>query len=177
MVKHMKKQQLKYSIFTVLSIIAGICLDQYTKYLAVTHLKERPSIVIIRNVFELSYLENKGAAFGIMQNQRWFFIVSFVFIIAIILWIYIKLPASVRFLPLHACSALIVMGAIGNLVDRVKLGYVIDFFYFSLIDFPIFNVADIFVVTGVILLAVLILFVYTEDEVDVILSFRRMNRK
>lgn len=173
----MKKQQLKYYIFTVLSIIAGICLDQYTKYLAVTHLKERPSIVIIRNVFELSYLENKGAAFGIMQNQRWFFIVSFVFIIAIILWIYIKLPASVRFLPLHACSALIVMGAIGNLVDRVKLGYVIDFFYFSLIDFPIFNVADIFVVTGVILLAVLILFVYTEDEVDVILSFRRMNRK
>lgn len=173
----MKKQQLKYYIFTVLSIIAGICLDQYTKYLAVTHLKERPSIVIIRNVFELSYLENKGAAFGIMQNQRWFFIVSFIFIIAIILWIYIKLPASVRFLPLHACSALIVMGAIGNLVDRVKLGYVIDFFYFSLIDFPIFNVADIFVVTGVILLAVLILFVYTEDEVDVILSFRRMNRK
>lgn len=173
----MKKQQLKYYIFTVLSIIAGICLDQYTKYLAVTHLKDRPSIVIIRNVFELSYLENKGAAFGIMQNQRWFFIVSFVFIIAIILWLYIKLPASVRFLPLHACSALIVMGAIGNLVDRVKLGYVIDFFNFSLIDFPIFNVADIFVVTGVILLAVLILFVYTEDEVDDILSFRRMNRK
>lgn len=173
----MKKQQLKYYIFTVLSIIAGICLDQYTKYLAVTHLKDRPSIVIIRNVFELSYLENKGAAFGIMQNQRWFFIVSFVFIIAIILWIYIKLPASVRFLPLHACNALIVMGAIGNLVDRVKLGYVIDFFYFSLIDFPIFNVADIFVVTGVILLAVLILFVYTEDEVDDILSFRRMNSK
>lgn len=61
MVKHMKKQQLKYYIFTVLSIIAGICLDQYTKYLAVTHLKERPSIVIIRNVFELSYLENKGS--------------------------------------------------------------------------------------------------------------------
>lgn len=173
----MKKQQLKYYIFTVLSIIAGICLDQYAKYLAVTHLKDRPSIVIIRNVFELSYLENKGAAFGIMQNQRWFFIVSFVFIIAIILWLYIKLPASVRFLPLHTCSALIVMGALGNLVDRVKLGYVIDFFYFSLIDFPIFNVADIFVVTGVILLAVLILFVYTEDEVDDILSFRRMNRK
>ncbi len=172
----MKKQQIKYYIITILSIIAGICLDQYTKFLAVTHLKDRPSVVLIRNVFELSYLENKGAAFGIMQNQRWFFIVSFVFIIAIILWLYVKLPASKRFLPLHACSALIVAGAIGNLVDRVKLGYVIDFFYFSLIDFPIFNVADIFVVTGVILLAILILFVYTEDEVDDILSFRRMNR-
>lgn len=172
----MKKQQIKYYIITILSIITGICFDQYTKFLAVTHLKDRPSVVLIRNVFELSYLENKGAAFGIMQNQRWFFIVSFVFIIAIILWLYVKLPASKRFLPLHACSSLIVAGAIGNLVDRVKLGCVIDFFYFSLIDFPIFNVADIFVVTGVILLAILILFVYTEDEVDDILSFRRMNR-
>lgn len=173
----MNKQQIKYYLITLISVIAGICLDQYTKFLAVTHLKDKPPFVIIQNVFELHYLENKGAAFGILQNQQWFFIVSFVFIITIVIWLYIKLPTSKRFLPLHICSALIVTGAIGNLVDRLKLGYVIDFFYFSLIDFPIFNVADIFVVTGVIFLAVAILFVYTEDELDDILSFQRMHRK
>lgn len=173
----MNRQQVKYYIISLISVVAGIVLDQFTKFLAIEHLKGKPSFVIIKNVFELSYLENKGAAFGILQNQRWFFIVSFVFVITIIFMLYIKLPTSKRFIPLHVCSTLIVAGAIGNLVDRVKLGYVIDFFYFSLIDFPIFNVADIFVVVGVICLAVCILFVYSEEEVDDILSFPRMNRK
>lgn len=176
MVRAMNKQPIKYYVITLVSVIAGILFDQFTKFLAVIYLKDKEPHVIIHHVFELHYLENRGAAFGIMQNQRWFFIVSFVFIIFMILMLYIKLPTNKRFLPLHICSALIVTGAIGNLIDRVRLGYVVDFFYFSLIDFPIFNVADIFVVVGVIMLAVLILFVYTENELDDILSFRRMNR-
>lgn len=176
MVKCMNKQQIKYYIVSLISVVAGILLDQYTKFLAVTHLKDQSPYIIIKNVFELNYLENKGAAFGIMQNQRWFFVVSFVVVILIIFLLYIKLPTSQRFIPLHICSALIVAGAIGNLIDRVRLGYVVDFFYFSLIDFPIFNVADIFVVIGVITLAIVILFVYTEKELDDILSFRKTNQ-
>ena len=82
MVKCMNKQQIKYYIVSLISVVAGILLDQYTKFLAVTHLKDQSPYIIIKNVFELNYLENKGAAFGIMQNQRWFFVVSFVVVMA-----------------------------------------------------------------------------------------------
>lgn len=164
---------MKCYIFSIAAVIAGVVLDQYTKLLAVRHLKDQEAFTIINHVFQLQYLENRGAAFGILQNQRGFFLFSFIVIIAAILYLYRRLPVSRHFLPLHICAVLITAGAFGNMIDRIRLGYVIDFFYFELIDFPIFNVADIFVVIGVALLAVLVLFVYKEDELDVLFSFRK----
>ena len=110
------------------------------------------------------------------QNQRTFFIISFVIVMMAVLWIYRRLPAAKRFLPIYISGVLLVAGAFGNMIDRLRLGYVVDFFYFELIDFPIFNVADIFVVTGVLLLAVVILFVYDEEEVDHIISLKRADK-
>ena len=78
----------------------------------------------------------------------------------------IRLPEVKRLLPLKACIVAIAAGAIGNMIDRVRLGYVIDFFYFELIDFPIFNVADIYVTVAAFALVLLILFYYKEDEID-----------
>lgn len=154
-------------------MIAGIALDQYTKLSAVRHLKDAEPFILIKNVFQLRYLENRGAAFGILQNRKIFFILSFLIIMTCVIYLYGRLPAAKRFLPLRACGALIMAGASGNMIDRLRLGYVVDFFYFELIDFPIFNVADIFVVVGVILLAVLILFVYNDNELDMILSLKK----
>lgn len=173
----MNKKYMKCYITSILAVLAGIFLDQYTKFLAVEHLKDREPFVIIKDVFQLYYLENRGAAFGVLQNQKIFFIFSFIIIICAMAYLYTKLPITRRFLPLHICSVLIVAGAFGNVIDRFKLGYVIDFFYFELINFPVFNVADIFVVVGVGILAIFILFFYNEKELDFIFNWKRKSRK
>ena len=85
---------------------------------------------------------------------------------AAVIYIYVKMPHERKFLPLEACMACIVAGAIGNIIDRIRNGFVVDFIYFSLIDFPVFNVADIFVTCSAIALIVLFLFVYKEDDID-----------
>lgn len=173
----MDKKHIQYYILCLLGVISGIVLDQYTKALAVERLKGGKPFVIIENIFQLHYLENRGAAFGMFQNQRTFFIISFVIVMMAVLWIYRRLPAAKRFLPIYISGVLLVAGAFGNMIDRLRLGYVVDFFYFELIDFPIFNVADIFVVAGVLLLAVVILFVYDEEEVDHIISLKRADKE
>ena len=154
-------------LLSIIIIVIGVVLDQFTKNLAVTHLQDAP-IPIIENVFELQYLENKGAAFGMMQNQQLFFVVIGVIMLVLFSYMYVKMPHTKRFLPLRACFVAITAGAIGNMIDRLALNYVIDFFYFKLIDFPIFNVADIYVTCATFALAFLIIFYYKEDEIDAI---------
>lgn len=154
-------------LLSIIIIVIGVVLDQFTKNLAVTHLQDAP-IPIIENVFELQYLENRGAAFGMMQNQQLFFVVIGVIMLVLFSYMYVKMPHTKRFLPLRACFVAITAGAIGNMIDRLALNYVIDFFYFKLIDFPIFNVADIYVTCATFALAFLIIFYYKEDEIDAI---------
>jgi signal peptidase II len=101
-----------------------------------------------------------------MQGQQTFFVISALIAVAVITYVYFKLPWKKRFHPLRAVVLFIAAGAVGNLIDRLVLGYVVDFFYFELIDFPIFNVADIYVTCATIILALLILFYYKEDELD-----------
>ncbi len=152
-------------IISLLCVAIGILADQYTKYLASTHLQNAP-IPLIDGVFELQYLENRGASFGMLQNQQWLFLIITVVLLIIITRLYIKLPHTKRILPLRICLVCITAGAIGNMIDRIRLGYVVDFLYFKLINFPIFNVADIFVTVSTFLIAFLILFYYKEEEFD-----------
>lgn len=162
-------------LLSIIIIVIGVVLDQFTKNLAVTHLQDAP-IPIIENVFELQYLENRGAAFGMMQNQQLFFVVIGVIMLVLFSYMYVKMPHTKRFLPLRACFVAITAGAIGNMIDRLALNYVIDFFYFKLIDFPIFNVADIYVTCATFALAFLIIFYYKEDEIDAIFHiFKKKN--
>ena len=83
-----------------------------------------------------------------------------------IIWFYLHVPMTKKLLPLRICAVFIFSGAIGNFIDRLKLGYVVDFFYFKLIDFPVFNVADIYVTVGTFILAFLLLFYYKEEDLD-----------
>lgn len=147
-------------------------LDQWTKGLAVSRLKGQEPFIIIKDVFQLTYLENRGAAFGLFQNQRIFFFASAAIILGIVIWFYLRVPMEKHFLPLRICAVMIAAGAVGNLIDRAVLNYVVDFFYFELIDFPVFNVADIFVTVSTILVALLILFYYKEEDIDKILHRR-----
>ena len=155
----------KSYLISLFAVLTGVALDQYTKILAVKHLQDAP-IPIIDGIFELHYLENRGAAFGMLQNQRTFFLIVTTIILICSAILMVKLPETKRTIPLKACIVSIVAGAIGNLIDRVRLNYVIDFLYFELIDFPIFNVADIYVTVAAFSLIFLILFYYKESELE-----------
>lgn len=148
-----------------------ISADQISKYFAVTKLKDNPSRVVFDGVFELHYLENHGAAFGILQDQKAIFILIAVAVLAVIFYVLMKTPYQKMYTKLHISLVFIASGAIGNLIDRVRFDYVVDFFYFSLIHFPIFNVADIYVTLSSIYLVILLLFVYKENDLD-FLTFR-----
>lgn len=142
-------------ILSIIAIVVLVSLDQFVKYLTVTHLMLKP-IVLIENVFELTYVENKGAAWSILENQIWFFILMTVIILALIAYAFHK---KMIYTKLGQISlVLICAGAIGNLIDRITHGYVIDMFSFKLINFPVFNVADICIVCGGILFVFYMMF-------------------
>lgn len=156
-------------------IILGLLIaaDRYTKYLAVIYLKDKPAYRIWNMVFELSYLENRGAAFGIMQNAKYFFLAVAIIMVIFVFYALIKVPNSARHALIRICLILIGAGAVGNMIDRLTTEYVVDFFYFRLINFPIFNVADIYVTVACALLIIGILFIYKEDD----LSFLKIGSK
>lgn len=144
-----------------------ITVDQLTKNLAVEHLRGQESVVLWEGVFELRYLENRGAAFGILQNRRTFFLILTILLLIVIAYIYLKrIPNERRFVWLDIIAILFFAGAIGNFIDRFVQDYVVDFFYFCLINFPIFNVADIYVTVAAALLIILGFFYYKEDDFE-----------
>lgn len=146
-------------------IAALVVLDQVTKAFAKAALAAGP-FVIWPGVFELQYLENRGAAFGVLQGRQWFFIILTIAFVIAAVFIYGKVPRTKRMRALRLCIVFLIAGAIGNWIDRVFLGYVRDFFYFSLINFPIFNVADICVSVTMCVLVILVLFVYKDHDFD-----------
>lgn len=162
----MKKRTLKSYLYALAWIVALVAADQFTKWLAVVNLKDQEALVLIPGVFELHYLENRGAAFGMFQGKQFLFMAGAALVFLVILFFYRKIPLGKRFFPLRFCAVLICAGAAGNMIDRIFLNYVVDFFYFSLIDFPIFNVADCYVVVACFLFAILILFIYKDEELS-----------
>lgn len=159
-----------------LGLLAGSALltglDQWTKLLVVNHLKGQSPIVIWDGVFELLYSENRGAAFGMLQGKQSFFLIVASCVFAAVVYAFWKMPANRRYVPLQVCLTFITAGAVGNMIDRVVQGYVVDFLYFKLIDFPIFNVADCYVTVATAILFILMMWYYTDEELDVF-SFRR----
>lgn len=147
--------------FIILIILIGV--DQITKYFASIFLTSS-SIPLINDILELQYVKNRGAAFSIFQNKTIFLIVDTIVIIAFILYYYIKIPSNNKYKLLKFTLILILAGAIGNLIDRVFLNYVVDFIYFKPIDFPKFNIADMYVSIGSIILLHLIILKYRDDE-------------
>ena len=144
-------------LFYILLIFAGIAVDQLSKYLAVIFLSPVSTVPIVPHVFHLTYVENNGAAFSMLSGKQTFLIVITAVFIAAFLYVLWVMPKKKRYYDINFALALIVSGAIGNLIDRIRLNYVIDFFDVRLIGFAIFNIADIFVVAGCFL-AIIALF-------------------
>ena len=151
----------------LIAIMVGVVgLDQLTKWIAVINLKGAPSFPLWKDVLHFTYAENTGMAFSLLsgKDERWIFMVlSTVAIIGMLIYLFYVRPQS-RWMQVSV--AMIVGGGIGNMIDRVVLGYVVDFIDFTLIDFAIFNVADSFVCVGAgILIAYLML--------DIIKDYRK----
>ncbi len=153
----------RYGIFGIFCILL-ISFDQWTKYMAYSFLRTGGPFVIADGIFELHYSENTGAAFGILEGRQIIFLVIAAVVTAAVLFYLRKIPSGKRYYPLYFSLLLLTSGAVGNVIDRITRGFVVDFFYFKLIDYPIFNVADCYVVVAAILLLVLVAFVYKDDE-------------
>lgn len=168
----MSKHKVKLLIIDLVLLILLVCADQFSKYTAVLKLKNQPAFNIIDGVLEFNYLENRGAAFGMLQNQKSFFVFVAVIFLGVIIYVLIKTPDDKKYTKLHFLLVMIAGGAIGNMIDRLKLDYVVDFIYIVLINFPIFNVADMYVTFSTVILIIQILFVYNENDFH-FLSFKK----
>lgn len=142
-----------YSFIFVFSILS----DQFSKYWALNSLKNKDSIKLIGDFLRFTYAENKGAAFSILQDRRWFFVIITVSVLVLLAFVFFRNKKLTKLSKL--AIVMISGGAIGNFIDRLRLGFVIDFIdvrFFGYYNFPIFNIADSFVVCGTILMAILI---------------------
>ena len=168
-------ERLKKMIWGIVIIIAGIGLDQITKLLARKFLAPKKSITIIKDFFNLTYVENKGGAWGTFSGKLWLFII--VTVIALGVMFYLLKDFDLKNNKLYSIGlTLVISGAIGNFIDRVINGYVIDFVYFELINFPVFNVADIYITVSGFFLIILFLFYYNDDDFDTVFSIKRKDK-
>lgn len=179
------KKSVKALVYSGISVLFLVMLDQITKLSAINHLKNKDSVSVIDGVFELKYLENQSAAFSLdpvsllhkifhfsyfethpdafLLCKMIFFIVLTIFVLIIIAIIYRKIPWNRHFFWINLIMIEFFAGALGNLVDRIIYQHVVDFLYFSLIDFPVFNVADIYVTLAALGLIIVLIYCREED--------------
>ncbi len=157
-------------IVDIIFVAVLVFIDQFTKVLAYNNLKDNRPIEIIPSVLQLYYLPNgnRGAAFGIMSGHKAFFVFVAIVVVLVIFFALQFIPATKKFNLFRVMLLFIAAGGIGNMIDRIRLDFVIDFIYFCLINFPIFNVADVYVTVSAIVVIVLIVFVYKDSDLEII---------
>ncbi len=155
-------------LLAILSFVVLIVIDQVSKYMIVSNMELHSSIPLIEDVLEIHYIQNHGAAWGVLENQQLLFIICAVIACIFGTIFFIKCVRANQFNVLQACIVLIMSGAIGNVIDRIRYRYVIDFIYVKLIDFPVFNIADCYVTIGFFLTVIMILFFYKEEDLEVL---------
>lgn len=162
----------KLLILDTAVMLVLLLFDQFTKYLAISRLKGNPALVLIRGVLELQYVENRGMAFSLFQDRKVFILGMGFIVMAVILFFLFRIPDGKRFRIVHFLLSALIAGALGNIIDRIRFDYVVDFISFVLIHYPVFNVADCYIVICAIALFVLFMFVYKEEELE-FLNFRK----
>ena len=179
----MKKNKVVLYITFLLTTLGLIALDQFSKILAINHLKDKEPIVIIKGIFELLYVENQGAAYGMLAGKISLFLIITFILVPIIIYSIFKISNIVEYFGekvnikafkiLQIDMVIILAGAIGNLIDRITKGYVVDYFYFKLIDFPVFNVADCYITVAVAVMLIMCFFVLKEKELDYLMGSKK----
>lgn len=158
------RSKIKWLIIFLLIMTVSIFVDQYTKLLAIKYLQGKEAYSLIENVLELRFFSNTGIAWSMLEGQLFFILFTGIVFLSVMLFFIIKLPDEKKFHSMYILCGVLGGGALGNMIDRIRLGYVVDFIYVSIIDFPIFNVADMFIVVSLIIVAIYVLFVFKEDD-------------
>lgn len=167
-----KEVKISKTMLSLLFIAFLTGIDQLTKLLAVSFLKAGGGIVLIRDILELEYFENTGAAFNSLAGQRILLILVTVPVITFLAGKLSQMMENRRYSGMRFCICLIIAGAAGNLIDRLVRGYVVDFIYFMPVDFPKFNFADMCVVGGAVLLGLLLVVYYREEDLNFLLNLQ-----
>lgn len=142
-----------------------IFFDQLTKYLARRDLADEP-FTIIDKVFKLKLISNKGAAWGILQGRVSILSVISIVLVAVLVYFFLRIPEDKKFHIIRVLFIFVCAGALGNLIDRFWMGGVTDFLYIELIDFPVFNVADIYITFAMFAVFILFVFIYKDEDLD-----------
>ena len=159
-----EQRKIKIYFIPILIIALLTALDQLTKTIIVGKLAVQESIDVIKGVFTITYVQNRGIAWGMLEGKIILFLFMTFLIVGLCFYVYQNILNYPKFRLFRICLIVLISGAIGNMIDRVKLGYVIDFFSFDLIDFPVFNVADIYIVCSMFVIFFLILFKFKDDD-------------
>ena len=169
---------LKKYVLPILSVIAIIVIDQWTKLLTLKYVKDTQGFYIINKVLRIFFVRNEGMAWGMLQNKQIIFIIITPIVIAALIYVFYKMPFEKKYIIMRICLIFLTGGAIGNLIDRVDAvdrvellngvfttgnlfhGYVVDMIYAEIINFPVFNIADSFITAGFALLMISIIFIF-----------------
>jgi lipoprotein signal peptidase len=163
-------------VMQLLIIAAAVAIDQISKHLIVSAMQPLETIPVIGSVFQLTYIQNTGASFGIFQGAQVFFLIATA-VTLVVLGIYMVMARRKQTVWLRVSLSLVVAGAVGNFIDRIIFGYVRDFLDFSGLYFPwIFNVADSCLVAGSIMLGIYLLFMHKEKDGKPLLARRDRKR-
>lgn len=165
----------KRAIFAAFLCAILIALDQITKLLTVSVLKVH-DITLIPKVLVLTYVENRGAAFGIFENQKLFFFFITAVMVVIFGYCYLHLLGQKSYRLLRVLCVTYTAGAIGNLIDRIFRGYVVDMIYFVPINFPVFNVADCYITISTVVLLIALFSCYKDDDFSFLKPVRKAGK-
>lgn len=157
----MRKGTFKMILWSVIAAL-GVILDQLAKYLVAANINSTQIVEVLPGLVEFVYVKNTGAAFNILSGKLGFLsIISVLFSIGVVIYMFVKKPQSKLF---KTALLLLVSGAVGNAIDRIFRGFVVDFIRVEFIDFPVFNIADIFITVGAVLYIVYLLFFDNKKE-------------
>lgn len=172
-----RKKMLLWSLFTFTGISGLIILDQLSKAFASSNLKNSGSVTVIKGFFDLTYVENRGAAWGVLSGRISILVIITVILIPIFVFCMLRIYKNKELLDssklkrvslLHFDLILLLSGAVGNFIDRIIKGYVVDFFQFTFFDFPVFNVADCYITIGAVFFIVIYMFLLKDDDITIL---------
>ena len=144
-------------LYYILFTVAVVAVDQYTKYLTLANISLYENLPFIPNFLGFTYVQNTGAAFSSFEGQQWLFVLIFAALTVAILWEYFKSPMPFTKFE-RWCIAAVYAGGLGNMIDRVRYGYVVDMIQTLFMNFPVFNVADCFITCGCFALLISLFF-------------------
>ena len=159
----------RYISLIIVSLFLA-ALDQLTKYFVVKNFELGQQRKVIGDAVVLTYIRNTGTAWSLLSGKTILLLIVTVIVMALLVYIYNNIITYDRYNIVRYLIMAVMGGAIGNMIDRVRLQYVVDFIYFKIINFPVFNVADIFVTVSIFILMILFIFKYKTEDIDVILN-------